>query len=160
MAIGDDAALGGLDLVAATDDKRDGWEEINRTRDYVALPVWTGTLAKAGVTADVAMDITDTSDLWSMSDLTVDAVLIPSTGLWRVSMTLQQTNTMACSAYLYVNSSLFIRLGATGASGAASCPAFSVVLPLTAGDSLEFHASAASSATFTGFASVEKIRPW
>lgn len=36
MAIGDDATAAGMALVAATDDKRLGYQEINRTRDYIA----------------------------------------------------------------------------------------------------------------------------
>jgi len=39
MAIGDDAANDGLDLVEPSDDRRQGWEEINRTRDYIALRI-------------------------------------------------------------------------------------------------------------------------
>lgn len=41
MAAGDDAAAAGYELVAGTDDRRDGWLEINKTRDYLAqLKVW------------------------------------------------------------------------------------------------------------------------
>lgn len=36
MANGDDAIAGGLDVVPATADRRNGYDEINKTRDYVA----------------------------------------------------------------------------------------------------------------------------
>jgi hypothetical protein len=36
MAIGDAAAAQGLDIMDGTEDRRDGWQEINLTRDYLA----------------------------------------------------------------------------------------------------------------------------
>src|SRR6187551_2444582 len=36
MANGDDAAAAGYALVAGTDDRRNGWDMINRVSDYVA----------------------------------------------------------------------------------------------------------------------------
>jgi hypothetical protein len=36
MEIGDDAIAAGMDIVLGTDDRRNGYEEINKTRDYVA----------------------------------------------------------------------------------------------------------------------------
>ena len=36
MAIGDDAKAAGMDLVLGSDDRKDGWIEDNRTRDYIA----------------------------------------------------------------------------------------------------------------------------
>lgn len=36
MAIGDDALADGMDLVTGTADRRNGWQEINKTRDYIA----------------------------------------------------------------------------------------------------------------------------
>lgn len=36
MANGDAAAAAGYDLVAGTDDQRNGWDEINKSRDYTA----------------------------------------------------------------------------------------------------------------------------
>lgn len=36
MANGDAAAAAGMDVVASTDDRRDGYDEINKTRDYIA----------------------------------------------------------------------------------------------------------------------------
>jgi len=36
MATGDDATAAGYDLVSGTDDRRDGWIEDNKTRDYLA----------------------------------------------------------------------------------------------------------------------------
>lgn len=36
MAIGDKAKAAGMDVVRGTDDRRDGWIEVNRTRDYIA----------------------------------------------------------------------------------------------------------------------------
>lgn len=36
MANGDAAAAAGMDVVASTDDRRNGYDEINKTRDYIA----------------------------------------------------------------------------------------------------------------------------
>jgi hypothetical protein len=36
MAIGDDAAALGMDIMDGSEDKREGFIEINRTRDYIA----------------------------------------------------------------------------------------------------------------------------
>lgn len=51
MAIGDDAAAAGFDLVAGTDDRRNGWQEINQTRDYVAQTKTWATTQLAGKSA-------------------------------------------------------------------------------------------------------------
>lgn len=47
MAIGDIADAAGMDLVAETDDKRKGAEEINKTRDYIATEMTARAAADA-----------------------------------------------------------------------------------------------------------------
>lgn len=51
MANGDDAAAAGMDVVPGTDPARDGYDDINQTRDYIvayatrsaaAIDIWTG----------------------------------------------------------------------------------------------------------------------
>lgn len=55
MPNGDAAAAAGMDLVGDGEDRRDGWDEINKTRDYIvtipidAARITTGTLASARV---------------------------------------------------------------------------------------------------------------
>lgn len=50
MAIGDDALAAGMDLVSGTDDRRNGWEEDNKTRDYIAQRTATVTPVDKGGT--------------------------------------------------------------------------------------------------------------
>lgn len=56
MANGDAAAQAGMDLVSGIESRRDGWDEINKTRDYIALfattdasKIISGTLGVARV---------------------------------------------------------------------------------------------------------------
>jgi hypothetical protein len=53
MAIGDAAAALGFDLVLATDDVRLGYEEINKSRDYLASDITSGTRSAAQITSGV-----------------------------------------------------------------------------------------------------------
>ena len=48
MANGDAAAIDGMDLVAATDDRRQGYDEINKTRDYIAGRIPRSDAAASG----------------------------------------------------------------------------------------------------------------
>lgn len=45
MAIGDDALADGMDLVSGTADRRNGWQEINKTRDYIVQKIKSALLA-------------------------------------------------------------------------------------------------------------------
>ncbi|WP_295012485.1 hypothetical protein [uncultured Microbacterium sp.] len=61
MAIGDDALADGMDLVSGTADRRNGWQEINKTRDYIVQRIksylaalWPLPIAKGGTGADTS----------------------------------------------------------------------------------------------------------
>ncbi|MEV4738541.1 MULTISPECIES: tail fiber domain-containing protein [unclassified Microbacterium] len=61
MAIGDDALADGMDLVPGTADRRNGWQEINKTRDYIVqkikaalLALWPLPISKGGTGKDTA----------------------------------------------------------------------------------------------------------
>lgn len=51
MAIGDAAAAAGMNVVAGTDDRRKGYEEINRSRDYLAAHQTSGTHPASAITS-------------------------------------------------------------------------------------------------------------
>ena len=53
MANGDAAAAAGLDTVAGTSDLRQGYDEINKTRDYLADHMTTGTHAATAINSGV-----------------------------------------------------------------------------------------------------------
>lgn len=57
MANGDAAAAAGYDLVPATADKRMGYDEINKTRDYIAQFKTSGTIPFSRVTNRTAAQI-------------------------------------------------------------------------------------------------------
>lgn len=61
MAIGDDAAAAGMDLVSGTEDRRNGWIEINATRDEIARRA-----SRSGL--DITVDSTAPSSpaLWAL----------------------------------------------------------------------------------------------
>lgn len=57
MAIGDDAAAAGIPVMTGNEDRRKGWEEINRTRDELARRTPTvASVAKGGTGASTAAD--------------------------------------------------------------------------------------------------------
>lgn len=51
MADGDAAAALGMDTVAGTEDKRDGWKGINRAMDYLAAHLTAGTHPASSITS-------------------------------------------------------------------------------------------------------------
>lgn len=51
MANGDDAAAAGLDTVPGSADRRNGYDEINKTRDYVARHQTSGTHPASAITS-------------------------------------------------------------------------------------------------------------
>ncbi len=53
MAIGDAASALGFDLVLPTDDVREGYNEYNRSRDYLANHITSGTHSAAQITSGV-----------------------------------------------------------------------------------------------------------
>ena len=53
MANGDAAAALGFDLVLATDDVREGYSEINKSRDYLANDITSGTRSAAQITSGI-----------------------------------------------------------------------------------------------------------
>ena len=56
MANGDAALAAGMDLVAGTDDRRNGWDEDNKTRDYIAqFAAGIRSVANGGTGADTAV---------------------------------------------------------------------------------------------------------
>lgn len=72
MANGDAAAAAGMDVVPGTADRRDGYDEINKTRDYIAERTSTVTpVAKGGTGATTAAS--------ARSALGVTAVNVPTT---------------------------------------------------------------------------------
>ena len=53
MANGDAAAALGFDIVAPTDDVREGYSEINKSRDYIAEDITSGTRSAAQITSGI-----------------------------------------------------------------------------------------------------------
>lgn len=53
MAIGDAASALGFDLVLPTDDVREGYNEYNRSRDYLANHITSGSHTAAQITSGV-----------------------------------------------------------------------------------------------------------
>ena len=53
MANGDAAAALGFDIVAPTDDVREGYAEINKSRDYLATDITSGTRSAAQITTGI-----------------------------------------------------------------------------------------------------------
>ena len=53
MANGDAAAAVGFDIVLPTDDVREGYSEINKSRDYLANHITSGTHSAAQITSGV-----------------------------------------------------------------------------------------------------------
>ena len=53
MANGDAAAALGFDLVLSTDDVREGYSEINKSRDYLANHITSGSHTAAQITSGV-----------------------------------------------------------------------------------------------------------
>lgn len=53
MATGDAAAALGFDLVLPTDDVREGYNEYNKSRDYLANHITSGTHTAAQITSGV-----------------------------------------------------------------------------------------------------------
>lgn len=53
MANGDAAAAIGFDIVASTDDVREGYSEINKSRDYLAEHITSGQHSAAQITSGI-----------------------------------------------------------------------------------------------------------
>lgn len=71
MANGDAAAAAGMDVVSGTSDWRNGYDEDNKTRDYIAQRTNAVTpLAKGGTGATTAADARNNLDVPSKADLT------------------------------------------------------------------------------------------
>lgn len=80
MANGDAAAAAGMDLVASTDDRRDGWDEINKTRDYIAERTNAVTPVEKGGTGGVTVaEATANLHVWRNSGATAPGTT-PSLG--------------------------------------------------------------------------------
>jgi hypothetical protein len=74
MAVGDDATAAGFSLVAGTDDRRNGWTEINRSRDYTAQTKTWATTQLAGKAAT-----SHTHSASAITSGTLAAARLPST---------------------------------------------------------------------------------
>lgn len=95
MAVGDAAAAAGMSLVLSTDDRQNGWEEDNRTRDYLAAHQTSGTHAISKITGlQAALDAkVDSSDV--VQNATGSSIPIrDSSG----QLTVQPTPTLAAHA--------------------------------------------------------------
>jgi hypothetical protein len=53
LALGDDAQAAGMDILTGTEDRREGWQEIVKTRDYLAQKLAALVLSAAKITSGV-----------------------------------------------------------------------------------------------------------
>ncbi|MGP6170630.1 hypothetical protein ACTU6V_05415 [Microbacterium sp. A204] len=77
MAIGDDALADGMDIVPGTADRRNGYEEINKTRDYIVQRIaskiaalWPLPINKGGTGKTTAADARVALGVWANSGAT------------------------------------------------------------------------------------------